>query len=108
MRTVANYRDCLIQIARRIAPEGRQLRDLTLESAVEHLNSPTADPGQKAPDMHGQSLQAMLVHASRRLPEGKRLTVVHAAKPRRTGGRAYRPDQTRMAAAAQNARNQGQ
>ncbi|MYD49923.1 MAG: site-specific integrase [Dehalococcoidia bacterium] len=55
--------------------------------------------------MHRQSLQAMLVHVSRRLPEGERLTVVRSAKPRRTGGRAYRPEQIRMVAAAQNPRN---
>ena len=105
VRTVANYRDCLLQIARRIAPGGRELRDLTPETAVEYLRSRTADLGQKALDMHRQSLQAMLVHVSRRLPEGERLTVVRSAKPRRTGGRAYRPEQIRMVAAAQNARN---
>ena len=105
VRTVANYRDCLLQIARRIEPEGRELRDLTPETAVEYLRSRTADLGQKALDMHRQSLQAMLVHVSRRLPEGERLTVVRSAKPRRKGGRAYRPEQIRMVAAAQNARN---
>ena len=105
VRTVANYRDCLLQIARRIAPDGRQLRDLTPETAVEYLRSRTADLGQKALDMHRQSLQAMLVHVSRRLPKGERLTVVRSVKPRRTGGRAYRPEQIRMVAAAQNARN---
>jgi len=105
VRTVVNYRDCLLQIARRIAAEGRELRDLTPETAVEYLRSRTADLGQKALDMHRQSLQAMLVHVSRRLPEGERLTVVRSAKPRRTGGRAYRPEQIRMVAAAQNVRN---
>jgi len=105
VRTVANYRDCLLQIARRIAPDGRELRDFTPETAVEYLRSRTADLGQKALDMHRQSLQAMLVHVSRRLPEGERLTVVRSAKPRRTGGRAYRPAQVRMVAAAQNQRN---
>ena len=43
VRTVANYRDCLLQIARRIAPEGRELRDLTPDTAVEYLPSRTAD-----------------------------------------------------------------
>ncbi len=105
VRTVANYRDCLLQIARRIAPEGHELRDLTPETAVEYLRTRTTDLGQKALDMHRQSLQAMLVHVSRRLPEGERLTVIRSAKPRRTGGRAYRPEQIRMVAAAQNARN---
>ncbi len=105
VRTVANYRDCLLQIARRISQEGRELRDLTPETAVEYLRSRTTDLGQKALDMHRQSLQAMLVHVSRRLAEGERLTVVRSAKPRRTGGRAYRPEQIRMVAAAQNARN---
>ena len=82
-----------------------ELRDLTPETAVEYLRSRSADLGQKALDMHRQALQAMLVHVSRRLPEGERLTVVPSAKPRRTGGRAYRPEQIRMVAAAQNARN---
>ena len=45
-------------------------------------------------------LQTMLVHVLRRLPEGERLTVVRSAKPRRAGGRAYRPEQVRMVAAA--------
>ena len=52
VRTVANYRDCLLQIAGRIAPEGRELRDLTPETAVEYLRSRTANLGQKALDMH--------------------------------------------------------
>ncbi len=105
VRTVANYRDCLLQIARHIAAKGMELRDLTPETAVEYLRSRTADLGQKALDMHRQALQAMLVHVSRRLPAGERLTAVRSAKPRRTGGRAYRPEQIRMVAAAQNARN---
>ena len=105
VRTIANYRDCLLQIARRIAPEGCELRDLTPDTAVDYLRTRTADLGQKALDMHRQALQAMLVHVSRRLPEGERLTVVRSRKPSRTGGRAYKPEQIRMVAAAQNARN---
>ncbi len=105
VRTVANYRDCLLQVARRIAADGHELRDLTPETAVEYLRSRTADLGQKALDMHRQSLQKVLVHVSGRLPKGGRLTVVRSLKPRRTGGRAYRPEQVRMVAAAQNARN---
>ena len=105
VRTVANYYDCLLQIARHIAAKGMELRDLTPETAVEYLRTRTADLGQKALDMHRQALQAMLVHVSRRLPKGEHLTVVRSAKPRRTGGRAYRPEQIRMVAAAQNARS---
>lgn len=105
VRTVANYRDCLLQIARRIAGDGLELRDLTPESAVDYLRSRTGDLGQKALDMHRQALQAMLVHVSKRLPKGKRLTVVRSLKPGRKGGRAYTAQQVRMVAAAQNARN---
>lgn len=105
VRTVANYRDCLLQIARRIAPEGLELRDLRPDSAVDYLRSRTADLGQKALDLHRQSLQAMLVHVTGRLPKGERLTVVRSLKPRRRGGRAYTVQQVRMVAAAQNARN---
>ena len=74
VRTVANYRDCLLQIARRIAQEGRELRDLTPETAVEYLRSRTADLGQKALDMHRQALQAMLVHD---LPAARRRRTPH-------------------------------
>ncbi|MCY3732287.1 MAG: hypothetical protein OXF98_13180, partial [Rhodospirillaceae bacterium] len=35
VRTVANYRDCLLQVARRIADEGRELRDLDAGIAVD-------------------------------------------------------------------------
>ena len=105
VRTVDNYRDCLLQVARRIAGDGLELRDLTPASAVDYLASRRADLGQKAIDMHRQALQAMLVHVSRRLPEGERLTVVRSLKPQRRGGRAYTPRQVRMVAAAQNARN---
>ena len=63
------------------------------------------DLGQKALDMHRQALQAMLVHVSRRLPEGERLTVVRSLKPGRRGGRAYTPQQVRMVAAAERGRN---
>ena len=105
VRTVDNYRDCLLQVARRIAGDGLELRDLTPESAVHYLAGRRADLGQKAIDMHRQALQAMLVHVSRRLPEGERLTVVRSLRPARKGGRAYTPQQVRMVAAAQNARN---
>ena len=105
VRTVANYRDCLLQVARRIAADGLELRDLTPESAVDYLASRKVDLGQKALDMHRQALQAMLVHVSRRLPEGERLTVVRSLKPGRRGGRAYTPQQVRMVAAAQRGRN---
>ena len=103
--TVANYRDCLLQIARRIAADRRELRHLDGDAAVEYLRTRVDDLGQKALDMHRQALQAMLVHVSGRLPEGQRLTVVRSHKPRRKGGRAYTPQQIRMVAAAQNARN---
>ena len=105
VRTVANYRDCLLQIARHIAAQGLELRDLTPETAAEYLESRAADLGQKALDLHRLALQAMLIHVSRRLPEGERLTVVRSLKPHRTVGRAYRPEQIRMVAASQNARN---
>ena len=105
VRTVANYRDCLLQVARRIAADGLELRDLTPESAVDYLASRTGDLGQKALDMHRQALQAMLVHVSRRLPEGERLTVLRSEKPGRRGGRAYTPQQVRMVAAAQRGGN---
>ena len=105
VRTVANYRDCLLQVARRIAADGLELRDLTPETAVDYLRTRTADLGQKALDVQRQALQAMLVHVSRRLPEGERLTIVRSTKARRTGGRAYTAEQIRMVAAAQNARN---
>ena len=105
VRTVANYRDCLLQIARRIAKDGLDLRDLTPESAVGYLRSRTADLGQKALDMHRQALQAMLVHVTRRLPKGERLTVVRSLNPARKRGRAYTAQQIGMVAAAQNARN---
>ena len=105
VRTVANYRDCLVQVARHIAAQGLELRDLTPETATEYLESRAADLGQKALDLHRLALQAMLIHLSRRLPEGERLAVVRSLKPHRTVGRAYRPEQIRMVAAAQNARN---
>ena len=105
VRTVANYRDCLLQIARRLAADGLELRDLTPETADDYLRSRSGELGQKALDMHRQALQAMLVHVSRRLPKGERLTVVRSLKPGRKGGRAYTPRQVRMVAAAQNARN---
>ena len=47
----------------------------------------------------------MLVHVSRRLPEGGRLSVVRSLKPRRVRGRAYTRKQIRLVAARQNPRN---
>ena len=105
VRTVANYRDCLLQIARRLASDGRELWDLTPDSAVGYLRSRGGDLGQKTLDMHRQALQAMLVHVSRRLPEGGRLSVVRSLKPRRVRGRAYTREQIRLVAARQNPRN---
>ncbi|MDE0343436.1 MAG: site-specific integrase [Deltaproteobacteria bacterium] len=105
VRTVANYRDCLLQVARRIAAEGRELRDLDAGTAVDYLRTRVDDLGQKALDLHRQALQAMLRHVSGRLPEGERLTIVRSHRPKRRGGRAYTPQQVRLVAAAQNARN---
>ncbi|MXY53948.1 MAG: site-specific integrase [Gammaproteobacteria bacterium] len=105
LRTVENYRDCLLQVARRIAADGRELRDLTPETAEAHLRSRTGELGQKALDMHRQALQAMLVHVSRRLPQGKRLEVIRSERPGRYRSRAYTPAQVRRVAAAQTPRN---
>ncbi len=105
LRTVQNHRDCLLQVARRIAANGRELRDLTPETAEAYLQSRTGDLGQKALDMHRQALQAMLVHVSRRLPPGKRLEVVRSEGPGRYRSRAYTPAQVRRVAAAQTPRN---
>ena len=105
LRTIENYRDCLVQVARRIAPDGLELRDLTPETAVEYLRSRAGDLGQKALDMHRQALQAMLIHVSRRLPQGQRLEVVRSDRPARYHGRAYTPAQMRRVAAAQTPRN---
>ncbi|MDE0423216.1 MAG: site-specific integrase [Gammaproteobacteria bacterium] len=106
VRTVGSYADCLLQIARHLEAHGLELRDLTPETAVEYLESRAADLSQSALDMHRQALQAMLVHVSRRLPEGGRLTVVHSTKPQRPGGRGYTPQQIEMVAAAQRTRNE--
>ena len=105
VRTVANYRDCLLQVARRIASGGKELRDLDANTAVDHLRTRVDDLGQKALDLHRQALQAMLVHVTGHLPQGQRLTVVRSHRPKRRGGRAYTPQQVRLVAAAQNARN---
>ena len=42
VRTVANYRDCLLQIARRISPQGLQLRDLDPATALQYLRTRAA------------------------------------------------------------------
>ncbi len=105
LRTVDNYRDCLVQVARRIAADGRELRDLTPETAEAYLRSRAGDLGQKVLDMHRQALQATLAHVSRRLPQGKRLEVVRSERPGRYRGRAYTPAQVRRVAAAQTPRN---
>ena len=55
--------------------------------------------------MHRQAHQAFLIHVSGHLLDGEKLTVVRSLKPQRKGGRAYTPQQVRMVAAAQNARN---
>ena len=57
VRTVANYRDCLLQIARRIAGDGLELRYLRPDTAVDYLRSRSADLGQKVLDIHRQALQ---------------------------------------------------
>ncbi|MCY3732288.1 MAG: hypothetical protein OXF98_13185, partial [Rhodospirillaceae bacterium] len=95
----------LLQVARRIGADGRELRDLDAGTAVDYLRTRVDDLGQKALDLHRQALQAMLVNVTRRLPEGERLTVVRSHRPKRRGGRAYTPQQVRLVAAAQNARN---
>ena len=89
VRTVANYYDCLLQVARRIGAGGKELRDLDANTAVDYLRTRVDDLGQKALDLHRQALQAMLVHVTERLPEGQRLTVVRSHRPKRRGGRAY-------------------
>ena len=94
-----------MQVARRIAADGRELRDLTQETAEAYLRSRAGELGQKALDMHRQALQAMLVHVSRRLLQGQRLEVVRSERPGRHRSRAYTPAQVRRVAAAQTPRN---
>ncbi len=100
VRTVENYRHCLARVARDLAREGRELRDLTPETAIEYLRTRT-DFGQKHLDMHRQAIQAMLVHVNRRLPKGARLPVVRSSRPTVLKGRACTPAQYRRIAAAQ-------
>ena len=56
VRTVANNRDCLLQIARRLADDGLELLDLTPDIADDYLGSRAGDLGEKALDMHRQAL----------------------------------------------------
>ena len=120
VRTVGNYHDCLVQVARRIGRDGLGLRDLTPESAVEYLLSRRTELGQKTLDMHRQALQAMLVESghlrpgapdARRSagrgpePAAGRLEVVKSERPQQRTGRAYTPSQVRMVAALQTERN---
>ena len=105
LRTVQNYRDCLLQVARRIAADGRELRDLAPDTAEAYLRGRAGELGQKALDMHRRALQAMLVHVSRRLPQGRRLDVVRSERPDRHRSRAYTPAQVCRVAAAQTPRN---
>ena len=100
VRTVDNYRHCLTRVARDLAREGRELRDLTPETAIEYLQA-RADFGQKHLDMHRQAIQAMLAHVTGRLPKGGRLPVVRSSQPSARKGRACTPGQYRRIAAAQ-------
>lgn len=50
-RTIDNYADCLLQIARALAEDDRELWDLDRESAEDYLRSRAAYLGQKALDM---------------------------------------------------------
>ena len=43
VRTVANYRDCLLQIARRISPQGIELRDLDPATALQYVRTRVDD-----------------------------------------------------------------
>ncbi|MYE22954.1 MAG: site-specific integrase, partial [Gammaproteobacteria bacterium] len=95
LRTVDNYRDCLLQVARRIAADGRELRDLTPETADAYLQSRAGELGQKSLDMHRQALQAMLAHVSRRLPPGSRLEVGRSERPGGHRRRASTPAHVR-------------
>ena len=103
VRTVANYRDCLLQVARRIADDGRELRDLTPRdrrglSQKPHRRSRPESSRHAPPGPAGHARPG-------RLPNGERLTVVRSLKPWRKGGRVYTPQQIRMVAAAQRGRN---
>ena len=70
MLTVANYRDCLLQIARRFAAEGREFHDL--DTGADDYLCPRVDHlGQKALDLHRQAPQALLAHVTVRLTEGQ-------------------------------------
>ena len=105
VRTVANYHDCLLQIAKRITAQRLELRDLTPESATDYLRSRAQELGQKALDMHRQALQAMLVHVSGRLPANGRLEIIRSDKPRHLAGRTYTKEQIRRVGRAQSTHN---
>jgi len=102
VRTVDNSRQCLTRVARDLAVEGRELRDLTPETALAYLRTRT-DFGQKHLDMHRQAIQAMLVHVTGNLAKGSRPPVVRSSRPSATKGRACTPAQYLRIAAAQTA-----
>ena len=69
VRTVDSYRACLTRVARDLARDGRELRDLTPETAIAYLRT-REDFGQKHLDMHRQAIQGHARTRRRAASEG--------------------------------------
>lgn len=106
VRTTDNYRERLMVAARILKETGQgELRDLTPQTAVNYLEQRGEEVGQKTLDMDRQALQAMM-HATGKLTENEKLTVVKSDHKQLLQSRSYTKEQVHIVANAQSARNQ--
>lgn len=103
--TVRNYEQALKSVATALAHEGKNLKDLTPETAKSYLEIRAEEVGQKTLDMERQAIQAMMTHVTNGLSPGEKLEVVKSHHEQVLNSRAYTPEQVQAVADRQTERN---
>lgn len=107
VRTLLNYTERLEQVAKSMPKFGikGEVRDLTLETAIQYLERRGQDIGQKTLDMERQAIQSMLTHVTAKLEQGERLPVIKSEHEQALSSRAYTTEQMKLVAESQTDKN---
>lgn len=103
--TARNYEQALKSVATALAHEGKNLKDLTPETAKSYLEVRAEEVGQKTLDMERQAIQAMMTHVTKELTPGDKLEVVKSLHEQILNSRAYTSEQVKMVAERQTEKN---
>lgn len=105
VRTSNNHQDALKSVARTLAENRQNLKDLTPETARDYLADRAVEVGQSQLDMERHAIQAMMQHVTHQLPPDTRLERIESEKAAHEASRAYAQDQVKMVMECQREKN---